>query len=179
MKQKRKNLTMLITMIYSFICFASFANQTPKGVFDNNTDIGQPKLSGQSVYNSDTDEYTLKGAGYNIWFDRDEFQFLWKKVSGDFILQARLKFKGTGVVAHRKIGIMLRDSLTDRSSHINGVIHGDGLTSLQFRSQVIKRKKSGRLLLLQQLCNLNEKGIGLSFRQQLKVNLSSPLKHRM
>jgi TolB protein len=135
MKRSKKNLTILFIMLSSFICFTSFTNHSPKGVFENNTDIGQPKLSGQSVYNPENDEYTMRGAGYNIWFDRDEFQFLWKKVSGDFILQARMKFIGKGVNAHRKIGIMLRDSLTDRSSQVNGVIHGDGLTSLQFRKK--------------------------------------------
>jgi Tol biopolymer transport system component len=52
---------------------------------------------------------------------------------------------GKGVEAHRKIGWMVRSSLDTNSKHINAVLHGDGLTSLQFRrmvSGVTEEKKS-------------------------------------
>ena len=35
--------------------------------------------------------------------------------------------------AHRKLGWMVRPNLAPESPHINAVVHGDGLTSLQFR----------------------------------------------
>jgi WD40 repeat protein len=104
------------------------------GIFDQSTDVGNPKLKGSSIYNAANDSYTLKGAGANMWAERDEFQFLSKKIKGNFILQARVKFIGKGVNPHRKVGIMVRDSLTASSAHANAVVHGgDGLTSLQFR----------------------------------------------
>ena len=34
---------------------------------------------------------------------------------------------------HRKVGWMVRSSLGGKSAHINAVVHGDGLTSLQNR----------------------------------------------
>jgi hypothetical protein len=40
---------------------------------------------------------------------------------------------GKGVEPHRKIGWMIRSSLADDSPHGSAVLHGDGLTSLQFR----------------------------------------------
>jgi hypothetical protein len=54
-------------------------------------------------------------------------------MSGNFILHARVEFIGKGVDPHRKVGLMVRHSLETNSPHINAVVHGDGLTSLQFR----------------------------------------------
>jgi TolB protein len=68
-----------------------------------------------------------------MWFGSDEFHFAWKKVKGDFILQARVEFLGKGVDPHRKAGLMIRASLEPTSAHVNVSRHGDGLTSLQFR----------------------------------------------
>jgi hypothetical protein len=30
-----------------------------------------------------TRQYTVTSAGYNIWYTRDQFRYLWKKMSGD------------------------------------------------------------------------------------------------
>ena len=46
--------------------------------------------------------------GVNMWAPRDEFQFAWKRMTGDFILQARVEFLGTGVDPHRKAGWIVR-----------------------------------------------------------------------
>jgi TolB protein len=133
MERFKKCNAILMIMLATLFSFNSFAGNSSNGIFESSGDIGNPKLKGLTSFNPKNGEYTMKGAGYNIWFDRDEFQYTWKKIKGDFILQARMKFIGKGVVAHRKIGIMLRDSLTSNSTQLNGVIHGDGLTSLQYR----------------------------------------------
>ena len=75
----------------------------------------------------------LKGSGYNIWFERDEFHYLFNKIKGDFILTANFKFEGNGTEPHRKTGWMLRTSTEDNSPHISAVLHGDGLTVMQWR----------------------------------------------
>jgi TolB protein len=103
------------------------------GIFDGNTDIGNIKLPGSVAYNPEKQEFTLQGSGENIWFDKDEFHFLWKNIKGNFIIRARGRFIGEGVHEHRKIGIMIRDSLTTNAAHVSAVVHGDGLTSLQYR----------------------------------------------
>ena len=36
------------------------------GVFDTAVDVSKPKLTGSSVYDPVKQEYTIKGAGYNI-----------------------------------------------------------------------------------------------------------------
>ncbi|MCF2489129.1 hypothetical protein [Dyadobacter sp. CY347] len=40
---------------------------------------------------------------------------------------------GAGTDPHRKVGWMVRESLTDDAAHISAVAHGDGLTVLQWR----------------------------------------------
>ncbi|MFD2934712.1 hypothetical protein [Spirosoma flavum] len=111
----------------------SFIAVKPIGAFQHSQDIGNPKLAGSSTYNEVTKEYRLSGSGYNIWFARDEFQFLFKKISGDFTVTADFEFVGAGTDPHRKVGWMVRESLTDDASHISAVTHGDGLTVLQWR----------------------------------------------
>jgi Tol biopolymer transport system component len=54
-------------------------------------------------------------------------------MKGDFIVSTRARFVGKGVDPHRKVGWMVRSSLEGNAAHINAVVHGDGLTSLQLR----------------------------------------------
>lgn len=105
------------------------------GDFESNEDIGHPKISGSTAYDKVAQSYRLKGSGYNIWFARDEFHYAYKKLSGDFILTANFSFVGNGVDPHRKIGWMVRASLADDAAHCSGVLHGDGLTVLQWRNK--------------------------------------------
>ena len=65
-----------------------------KGIFTTGADIGHPKNAGASSYDAGTQTYSLRGSGYNIWFNRDEFHYLSKKIGGDFILTADFAFVG-------------------------------------------------------------------------------------
>ena len=103
------------------------------GVFQNNSDIGNPKKTGSAVYNQTDQSYTLMGGGYNIWFERDEFHYLFNKIKGDFIMTANFGFVGKGKEAHRKTGWMIRETTDEKSSHITAALHGDGMTALQWR----------------------------------------------
>lgn len=105
----------------------------PLGLFESHGDIGPVELPGRTVYDPQKQEYLVEGAGVNMWFGTDEFHFVWKRLKGDFILSARVEFIGKGVMAHRKAGWMARSALDTGSAHAGAVIHGDGLTSLQFR----------------------------------------------
>jgi len=103
------------------------------GVFDGHGDIGPVERPGSVSYDAQRQEYIIEGAGLNMWFASDEGHFLWKRLRGDFILSARVEFIGAGAAAHRKIGWMARSSLAPDSAHVSAVVHGDGLTSLQYR----------------------------------------------
>jgi len=105
----------------------------PLGQFEGHADVGSPKIGGSATYNAVSQEYALTAAGVNMWAERDEFQFVWKKMKGDFILQARVEFVGKGVDPHRKAGLIVRSKFEADSPYADAVVHGDGLTSLQYR----------------------------------------------
>lgn len=139
--------------------------QQATGIFQNQGDIGKPKLQGSSSYDDASQTYTLRGAGYNIWFGRDEFQYLYNRLKGDFILTANFAFEGKGTDAHRKIGWMVRPNTVESSQHISAVLHGDGLTVLQWRvmpgahmrdpqDQIFTAKKNFSILQLERKGNV-------------------------
>jgi TolB protein len=103
------------------------------GQFESKSDVGSPSNAGESTYDSENQEYRVTGSGKNMWFDKDEFHFVWKRIKGDFILSTNANLVGEGVDPHRKLGWMVRSTLDTNSAHINAAVHGDGLTSLQFR----------------------------------------------
>ncbi|MDH3650878.1 MAG: DPP IV N-terminal domain-containing protein [Saprospiraceae bacterium] len=110
-----------------------FGQNVPLGIFENHLDVGPVANQGSITYDSDLQEYTIEGSGTNMWSGQDEFQYLWKSIQGDFILRTEVRFIGEGVDPHRKIGWMVRSRLSTDSPHANACVHGDGLTSLQYR----------------------------------------------
>ncbi len=52
---------------------------TPIGVFEGQSDIGSALVPGSATFDAATGQYTINSAGYNIWYSRDEFRYLWKK----------------------------------------------------------------------------------------------------
>lgn len=104
------------------------------GQFDGHADIGTVKHPGRVDYDSDSQRYTIAGAGTNMWDKQDEFHFAWKKLTGNFILTADMAFEGTGVDPHRKIGWIIRANLDGDSAYVDVAVHGDGLTSMQYRT---------------------------------------------
>jgi len=112
---------------------ASSPQQKPVGMFDDHGDVGEVKNRGSVKYDADKQEYLIEGSGTNMWAEKDEFHFAWKRMKGNFIVRTRASLLGKGVDAHRKIGWIARSSLDTDSAHVNATVHGDGLTSLQFR----------------------------------------------
>ena len=124
-----------IIFLSLLISLAGSASARPQtlGVFDGQRDVGPVLKPGRAVYDAAKQEYPVTGSGANMWLDRDEFHFVWKRMKGDFILTARARFVGKGVEAHRKMGWIIRAGDEANAPHVNASVHGDGLTSLQFR----------------------------------------------
>ncbi len=110
------------------------ASQSPKlGLFDRNGDIGAVKLQGSVEYDEAAKTYTVAGGGENMWGATDAFHYIWKRVSGDLAIAADIRFIGNGGNAHRKACLIIRQSLDPDSAYADAALHGDGLTSLQYR----------------------------------------------
>ncbi len=103
------------------------------GVFEGRNDIGGPGKSGTVQFDRSRDIYTVTGGGSNMWFGRDAFHFVWKKVSGDVSLAADIEVPQSPGDPHRKAVLMVRQSLEPDAAYADAALHGDGLTSLQYR----------------------------------------------
>ena len=115
---------------------ATFADDGPLGRFTGHTDIGAPKQAGTVSHDAATGDYVIGGGGANMWFKSDSFHFVWQKVEGDIALEADIAFPQSGGNNHRKGVLMIRQSLEADSAYADVAVHGDGLTSLQFREAV-------------------------------------------
>ena len=109
--------------------------RVPVGVFEAHADVGETPQKGSVEYDAATGEYRVTGGGANIWSTIDAFHFVWIKLSGDMSLAANIQFIGAGAVAHRKAVLMIRQDLEPGASYADAALHGDGLTSLQFRTE--------------------------------------------
>lgn len=126
------NFYFILILMFQISYFSS-AQSNKFGIFEGNTQVGKPKINGTVKFNSGNQEYLISGAGINMWFNADQFNFLWKKIKGDFIVTAQVEFIGTGKELHRKYGWMVRNSLDSNAAHVNISVHGDGLTAIQYR----------------------------------------------
>lgn len=109
--------------------------QSQKSFFPETKNVGNPAISGSLVHNSEDQTYELTGAGTNMWLDNDEFFFAARQVSGDFILTSKIDILTKTGDAHRKMGLMIRQTMDANSQYADIVLHSDGLLSLQYRSK--------------------------------------------
>jgi hypothetical protein len=105
----------------------------PIGIFDGQSDIGGALVPGSATYDAATGQYTINSAGYNIWYNRDEFRYLWKK-SGDISLAADISFPNSNGFGDRKVVLVIRQNLDDDSKEAMVGEHGAGMIHLAFRS---------------------------------------------
>jgi hypothetical protein len=104
------------------------------GLFEASADIGAVNHAGSARFDPGSGVYTLTASGHNLWGERDGFHFAWRKVKAhDLVFAADIALVGKGVDPHRKAGLMLRQSLADDAAYVDVILHGDGLTSMQWR----------------------------------------------
>ncbi len=108
---------------------------TPIGVFTGQSDIGSAVVPGSASYDPATRQYTIQSAGYNIWYTRDEFRFLWKKMSGDVSLAGDVSFPDAKGYGDRKVVFILRQSLDDDAKEAMIGQHGAGMIHLAWRPE--------------------------------------------
>jgi TolB protein len=105
------------------------------GIFEGHGNIGPATVGGAGFqYIDSLKSYKISGTGSNMWFSADAFHFVWKKVSGDVTLAADIEIPPSpGGDPHRKALLMVRQNLDQDSAYADAALHGDGLTSLQYR----------------------------------------------
>lgn len=103
------------------------------GVFSSAKNIGNTPLKGKAKFDGKKQEYLVTGSGANVWAKTDAFEYVYRQISGDATLTADIHFIGQGVEQHRKGTLMFRQTLDADSAYADAALHGDGLTSLQYR----------------------------------------------
>ena len=107
----------------------------PIGIFDGQSDIGSAVVPGSASYDAARKQYTINSAGYNIWYTRDEFRYLWKKMSGDVSLAADISYPDAAGYGDRKAVLVIRQNLDDDSEEGMVARHGAGMVHLAYRPE--------------------------------------------
>ena len=113
---------------------SAFAQSGNLGIFTASGDVGGPAIKGSAEFNASNRQYRITGSGANIWATQDQFQYVWREMTGNFTVTATMRFLGQGA-DHRKAGIMVRQSLDTDATYADVVIHGNGMPGLQWRSK--------------------------------------------
>jgi len=122
-------------IFFAFLLTAAALGQTGKlGIFTNAADVGNPTTKGSTAYDSATGQYKITGAGMNMWTNADQFQYVYREMSGNMSIAATVQFLGEGAMPHRKAGIVIRKTLDTDSPMIDIVMHGTGMPGIQWRN---------------------------------------------
>ena len=112
----------LITVL--LFCTPAFS-QGSYGIFEGYSTIGT--LGQQEAVNYDSDQQTYKITGSG------EINYVWKKLSGDFIIHAQADFTGVGKDA--RLGWMIRQSLKDEAPMLSASVCADEMAVVRFRNK--------------------------------------------
>ena len=128
-----KFLSLISLIIVIIISTIGCDSTQSSGEFESAGAVGKLMKPGQVNFDVTDNKYTITGAGQNIWAEKDDFYFVWKKTTGDLDLSARIKWQGSGKHAHRKAGWMIRQSFDSDAAYVDVVIHGDSMIAMQYR----------------------------------------------
>ena len=130
-----KKSGLLFIIAFALLLACSCEKIPDRGIFEGNNDIGNVKYAGSVGFDPSDSTYTISGGGTNMWFDSDQLHYLWKMASGDISLTADIEWVGEGMDPHRKACLIIRQDLDTSGAYADAALHGDGLTSLQYREE--------------------------------------------
>ncbi len=93
-------------------------------------EVGSTGIDGESCENEG--EFTISGSGADIWNTQDQFHFLYKKITGDAEITARLT-QLTQADKLSKTGVMMRNNLSTGSQHVFMSLSASAVRSFQYR----------------------------------------------
>jgi hypothetical protein len=135
-RRTQKWTSLFVAFVVSgLVTLVGQAPKTPAvGRFEGGGDVGTVLHRGTAAFDRATGTYTVTGSGENVWGAVDAFHFVWTKLDGDVAIEADVAFSGAGRNAHRKAMLMIRQGLEADAAYVDAAVHGDGLTSIQFRA---------------------------------------------
>jgi len=89
--------------------------------------VGDDLPLGSNSYDAATDTWTVQGDGHDIWDSADDFRYVYRYLTGDGSLSARVVSMTSGSSTWAKAGVMMRETLAGESRHAMQVVTaGDG-----------------------------------------------------
>jgi TolB protein len=95
------------------------------GQFEAHSDLGAPAAAGVATFNGATQEYVLRPS--------DTPHFAWKRIKGDFTLQANVEFLDKEPSARAAAGLVVRTGTGAGSSFAGVVVRSDRQAAIQYR----------------------------------------------
>ena len=103
------------------------------GQFDGRTDVGAVRHRGSATYDARAQRYVVAGSGQRTPGEPDAFHFVWRRMTGNFILTARADPLGGVADSDRALGWQVRASLDADAPHASAAVRGDGIAALRWR----------------------------------------------
>ncbi len=138
LRHSRAIVRAVVGLLLPALAGAQTPNQSPArppaplGDFDGHADVGAVRRAGSAAYDDRRQAYVVAGPGA-VGGDRDAFHFVWKRMTGDFILTARAALPGPGADPRRTLGWTVRPALAADAPHVTLAVHGDGRAALHLR----------------------------------------------
>lgn len=90
------------------------ATAQPIGIFTGQASVGDDNLLGVASYNNGV--YTIEGSGNDIWGVPDGFYWIYKEITGDFLVTATVEWEFFDIGdTWKKAGIIARNTANDPS----------------------------------------------------------------
>lgn len=96
-------------------------------------DIGSPTKAGSANYNASTGQFTVSGAGTDIWGTSDQFHYVYRTLQGDGKIIAQVEGI-TDTHDFAKSGVMIRESLAANAKHVDIAKVPSGQYTFQYRA---------------------------------------------
>ncbi len=103
------------------------------GLFEGHQDVGEVRHPGSVEYDAAAGTYTVTGSGANMWGARTPSITPGSASAATCRSRQASASSGQGKEPHRKACLIFRQDLDADSAYVDVAVHGDGLTSLQFR----------------------------------------------
>ncbi|RPJ31935.1 MAG: hypothetical protein EHM35_11960, partial [Planctomycetaceae bacterium] len=102
----RRAAIRLVVCLSILSCVSSIQAQLPAGW--TSIDVGGPAAAGSAQYQAATDSWTIKGDGTGIMGTSDQFRYVYKELTGNGELVARVASIDPPVTDYSMAGVMIR-----------------------------------------------------------------------
>ncbi|WP_068618212.1 PQQ-dependent sugar dehydrogenase [Paenibacillus tuaregi] len=96
--------------------------------------IGSPTVTGSASYDPAADQFTVSGAGKDIWGKSDQFNYVYQPWTGDGSIVALVSSQ-TNSHDFAKAGIMIRETLKADSKHVDLLLTPSNGFTFQYRTE--------------------------------------------